>query len=75
VTTAGNKKLYRTAKVCELLEISRKTLYSLEARHIIPQAPRDWRGWRGYNDSHLEAIRKYQASKNSNGELNKKGES
>ncbi len=63
MTTAGNQKLYRTAKVCELLEISKKTLYSLEARRIIPQVPRDWRGWRLYDDSHFKAIQEYQASK------------
>lgn len=57
------RKMYNTAKVSELLEISKRTLFDLEKRGIIPAVPRDWRGWRIYDDSHLEAVRNYQTSK------------
>jgi len=60
-TTPPNK--YRAKQVCELLEVSKKTLYNLESRGLIPPVPRDWRGWRTYDESHIEAIRRYQASK------------
>jgi len=63
MATADRRNKYKVSKVCELLEISKKTLYSLEARGLIPPVPRDWRGWRTYDKSHLEAVRKYQESK------------
>jgi len=54
---------YRTKEICELLDISKKTLYDWEARGIIPPADRDWRGWRVYDDTHVEAIMGYQRQK------------
>ena len=57
------KNKYRAKYICDLLEISKKTLYDLEDRGVIPPVPRDWRNWRTYNDSHIKAIKKYQASK------------
>jgi len=63
MATADHRKTYRAREISKTLEISKKTLYTLEAQGLIPQVPRDWRGWRVYDDSHLEAVRKYQASK------------
>jgi len=56
-------KQYRSKEVCQLLGLSKKTLYYLEARGFIPPVVRDWRGWRIYDESHLEAIKEYKASK------------
>jgi len=61
-TNAPSSK-YRAKEVCELLEVSKKTLYNLESRGLIPPVPRDWRGWRAYDESHIKAIREYKASK------------
>lgn len=61
MVSASNQ--YRSTKVCKLLEISKKTLYNLEAQGVIPPVPRDWRGWRVYDETHIEAIRKYQRRK------------
>lgn len=63
MSTTDRKKNYRVGELSNLLEISKKTLYSLEAQGLIPDVPRDWRDWRLYDDSHLKAIQKYQASK------------
>ncbi len=63
MATADQGEKYKTSKLCEILEISKKTLYALEARGLIPPVPRDWRGWRTYDKNHLEAVREYQASK------------
>ena len=57
---AAQSNEYHATEVCKLLEISKKTLYNLEAQGIIPAVPRDWRGWRVYNETHLEAIREYK---------------
>lgn len=63
MSDANRRKIYKTGEICELLEISKKTLYTLEAHGLIPAVPRDWRGWRTYDDSHLKAVRRYQTSK------------
>lgn len=54
---------YRAKQMCDLLDISKKTLYDLEDRGIIPPVQRDWRQWRIYDDTHLKAIKKYQKQK------------
>lgn len=63
MATTDSKKKFRAGELSNLLEISKKTLYSLEAQCLIPSVPRDWRGWRLYDDSHFKAIQEYQASK------------
>ena len=63
MATTDNEKRFRAGELSNLLEISKKTLYSLEAQGFIPGVPRDWRGWRLYDDSHFKAIQEYQASK------------
>lgn len=60
---SDHEKKFRTGELSNLLEISKKTLYSLETQGLIPLVPRDWRGWRLYDGSHFEAIKKYQVSK------------
>jgi len=67
MATASPSNKYRVKKVSELLEVSKKTLYNLESRGLIPLVPRDWRGWRIYDDSHIEAVRRYKASKTGKG--------
>lgn len=71
MATADRPKTYRTGEISNILEISKKTLYALEVQDLIPRVPRDWRGWRVYDDSHLEAVRKYQALKYERREQNK----
>ncbi len=63
MVTSDHEKKYRAGELSDLLEISKKTLYSLEAQGLIPSVPRDWRGWRLYDESHFKAITEYQASK------------
>ena len=59
----GKGRTYRAQEVCDLLELSKKTLYGLEASGEIPAVPRDWRNWRIYSERHLRAVKQYQASK------------
>ncbi len=63
MATTDRGKKYRAGELSILLEISKNTLYSLEAQGLIPSVPRDWRGWRLYDESHFKAITEYQASK------------
>jgi molybdopterin-binding protein len=48
-----------STQVCQLLEISSKTLYLWERSGKIPQPRRDRRGWRIYTPKELEVIRRY----------------
>lgn len=63
MATSSPSNKYRAKEVCDLLEVSKKTLYNLESRGFIPPVARDWRGWRVYDESHIDAIRRYKASK------------
>jgi len=63
MAVTDGQNTYRAGEVSKMLELSKKTLYALEAQGLIPRVPRDWRGWRVYHSSHLKAVRKYQASK------------
>lgn len=63
MSIASPRNKYRSKEMCELLDISKKTLYDLEARGVIPPVNRDWRGWRIYDETHIEAIREYQMKK------------
>jgi DNA-binding transcriptional MerR regulator len=67
MATDSSKK-YLAKDVCKRLGLSKKTLYSLESRGLIPSVPRDWRGWRIYDGSHIKAIRRYMASKTAKSE-------
>lgn len=48
-----------STQVCELLEISTKTLYLWERSGKIPRSKRNRRGWRYFSPRQVEAIRKY----------------
>jgi molybdopterin-binding protein len=52
-------RLLTSTQVCQLLNISSKTLYQWEAAGKIPRSTRDRRGWRRYSPRQVEAIRKY----------------
>ena len=41
-----------------MVGISKKTLFLWEKQGLISSPPRDWRGWRMYNEDHLEQVKK-----------------
>ena len=49
------------SQAAQMLHVTPKTLYSWERAGKIPPPERDWRGWRWYDDTHLEAIRRHMA--------------
>ncbi len=48
---------YSTKEVCDMFEIAKQTLYGWEKRGIIPAVAKDWRGWRKYDQLHINTIR------------------
>src|SRR5580658_4682439 len=50
-------KLTRT-QVAQMLEVTPKTLAVWEKQGRIPEAERDWRGWRLYDEDAIAAIRR-----------------
>lgn len=48
-----------STEVCDLLDISPKTLYLWERAGKVPKATRDRRGWRRYSAKQIEAIRRF----------------
>ena len=48
-----------STQVCQLLDISMKTLYLWEQSGKIPKLQRDRRGWRIFPPKQIEAIRRY----------------
>jgi len=46
-----------TQEVCQLLDISKRTLQNWEKSGVIPRAPRDWRGYRIFTKEDVENIR------------------
>jgi len=61
---------YSTKKLLEMVEVSEATLRRwISERTRIPEltnAKRDWRGWRIWEDQHVEAIMKYKDKKINN---------
>ena len=53
-----NKDYYLAQEVVDKFGISKKTLFEWEKQGIISKIPKDWRGWRMYNERHLEQIAK-----------------
>jgi len=49
---------YLAQEVVDKFGISKKTLFDWEKQGIIPKIPKDWRGWRMYNEKHLGLIAK-----------------
>ncbi len=55
----GKERDYFYAReVAEMLGVSKNTLFEWEKKGSIPKIPRDWRGWRMYNEGHLKQIKK-----------------
>lgn len=52
----NNAGIYSPAEVCELLGISRSTLFRWEAEGKIPPPDRDYLGNRQYTSEHVEAL-------------------
>ncbi len=54
-----NEKHYRVSDICNILGISKNTLYNWERKEKIPKAWRDpMSGWRIYSVRDLERIKK-----------------
>ena len=47
------RKYYLAQEVCNILGVSKKTLFNWEAQGLISRIPKDWRGWRMYQLKHL----------------------
>ena len=53
------KRNYRLAQeVCNMFGLSKKTLFLWENQGLISKPPRDWRGWRMYNEKHLKEVKR-----------------
>lgn len=52
------KNLYRAKEVCDMLNISKKTLFEWEKEGFIEPIDRDWRQWRVYTQADIRNIRK-----------------
>lgn len=48
---------YSAQMVCEMLQISKSTLFKWEREGKIRPVERDWRGWRVYRDHNIDEIR------------------
>jgi len=56
--TINNQTYYRTAEVCRMVGISRNTLFRwLKEGSIIGVEHRDYRGWRLFTRSQVDAMR------------------
>jgi DNA-binding transcriptional MerR regulator len=49
---------YWAQEVAEKFGVSKKTLFIWERGGKISKIPKDWRGWRMYNESHLRQVAK-----------------
>jgi DNA-binding transcriptional MerR regulator len=54
------EKIYTTAEVCEMLDLSKSTLFRWEREGILPPVPRDITGQRRYGQEHLRLINEKQ---------------
>jgi len=50
------KDYYWAQEIADEFGISKKTLFKWESEGKISKVPRDWRGWRMYNESHLKQV-------------------
>src|SRR4051812_14678642 len=56
----------RTKELCEKTGVSEATLRRWLREGTVPDladVPEDWRGWRKWEDRHVDAIRRYQEQK------------
>ena len=49
---------FKTYQVCDLVDISKATLFRWERDGVIGEPPRDWRNWRLYTKRNVEEIKK-----------------
>ena len=52
------KGCYWVQEVADKFCISKKTLFGWEKEGKISKVPKDWRGWRMYNESNLKEVKK-----------------
>jgi len=53
-----NRDFYLAQEVADEFGISKKTLLEWEKIGKISKPPKDWRGWRMYNDSHRGQVKR-----------------
>jgi len=51
------RDFYLAQDIMDRFGISKKTLFNWEKEGRISRVPRDWRGWRMYNEKHLQQIK------------------
>ncbi|MCP4723825.1 MAG: MerR family transcriptional regulator [bacterium] len=52
------KKTYYANDVCNMFDVTKKTLFKWESEKKISKVKRDWRQWRLYSDDNLDEIKK-----------------
>ena len=52
------KDCFWAQEVADKFGISKKTLFEWEQKGKISKIPKDWRGWRMYNEAHLKQVKK-----------------
>ena len=52
------KKTYYANDVCNMFDVTKKTLFKWESERKISEVERDWRQWRLYSDENIDEIRK-----------------
>lgn len=64
------KDYYWAQEVADKFGISKNTLFKWEREGKISKIPKDWRGWRMYNQSHLEQIKRIIGEKKKENQYN-----
>ena len=52
------KKTYYANEVCNIFDVTKKTLFKWEDEKKISEVDRDWRQWRIYSEDNLKEIKK-----------------
>ena len=52
------KDYYWAQEVADKFGIAKNTLFGWEREGKISKIPKDWRGWRMYNENHLKQVKK-----------------
>jgi len=52
------KDCYWAQEIVDKFGISKNTLFKWEKEGKISKIPKDWRGWRMYNESHIRQVKK-----------------
>jgi DNA-binding transcriptional MerR regulator len=53
-----DKRTYYANDVCNMFDVTKKTLFKWESEKKISQVKRDWRQWRIYTEDNIDEIRK-----------------